>query len=249
MTLQPQKGGVLVIIQARMGSSRLPGKVMKPLLGEPMLKILLQRVSRVSEINQIVVATTTEPADRVIADACTEWGYGTFRGSETDVLDRFYQAARLLSPEAVIRITSDCPLIEPTLISEMIQDFRKQISVDYLTNTLPPRTFPRGLDTEIFTFAALKRAWEEASGEGFREHVTPYFYKNPKEFVCKGFFSKKDYSHFRWTVDTPEDYELIKRIYEAFGRFDFSWLEVIELLKKHPEWSDLNANIQQKNVV
>jgi len=249
MTSLQQKGGVLLIVQARMGSSRLPGKVMKPLLGEPMLKILLQRLSRVPEINQIIVATTTEPPDRVIVDACAEWGYRTFRGSETDVLDRFYQAAQSLSPDVVIRITSDCPLIEPTLISEMIREFRKETSVDYLTNTLPPRTFPRGLDTEIFTFAALERAWKEASGEGFREHVTPYFYKNPKKFICKGFFSQKDYSRFRWTVDTSEDYELIKRIYDALGRFDFGWLEVIDLLKKHPEWSELNANIQQKNVV
>jgi spore coat polysaccharide biosynthesis protein SpsF len=238
---------IVAIVQARMGSSRLPGKVLKPVLNEPLLKILLQRLKTVPQIDEIVIATTLNQKDQVIEDLSASLGYVCFRGSETDVLDRFYHAAMQATAGIVIRITADCPLVEPQLISSMLNKFHEH-PVDYLSNTMPPRTFPRGLDAEIISMAALAEAWSSDKNPAYREHVTPYIYLNQEKFRCDGFYSSIDYSNFRWTVDTPEDYELITKIFNSFGHYHFNWSEVIKLMQDNPSWRTLNAHIEQKKV-
>jgi len=239
---------IVGIIQARMGSTRLPGKVLLDLAGEPMLARVVSRTKRASMLHEVVVATTTNPADERIVDLCTVNDWSCFCGSEDDVLDRYYQGAVRYQADVVVRITSDCPLIEPQLIDQIVQEFLDHSSVDYASNTLPPRTFPRGLDVEVITFEALKHAWSEDDNPVWREHVTPYIYRHPEKFRLHAVRNDINYSHMRWTVDTPQDLTLIRRIYEYFGNDSFSWCEVLALLEHHPEWLELNKGTVQKEV-
>lgn len=240
---------IVAIVQARMGSTRLPGKVLMDLVGEPMLVRVVRRLRRAHTLNEIVVAATVEPADQVIADLCTEQGWPCYRGSQDDVLDRYYQAALQYRADAVVRITSDCPLIDASVVDRVVQEFlARQPHADYVSNTLSPRTFPRGLDTEIMRFGALEQAWRDAAEVPFREHVTLFMYRHPERFRLQGVFHDTDLSGLRWTVDTPEDRQLVQRIYEHFGHDGFSWQEVLELLTQHPEWQEINRGIQQKTV-
>ena len=240
---------VVAIIQARMGSSRLPGKAMADLGGAPMLARVVARTSRAATVRQVVVATTTETADQVIVDLCAARGWACFRGSQDDVLDRYYQAARQFAAEVVVRITSDCPLIDPSIIDRVVTEFlRLQPDADYVSNVGSRRSFPRGLETEVFSFAALAKAWDEAREPAFREHVTLYMYRRPDRFRIHDFVNERDCSEMRWTVDTPEDYALVCRIYEHFGHDRFSWTEVLAVLAAHPEWLELNRHVRQKIV-
>ncbi|MDP3396779.1 MAG: glycosyltransferase family protein [Methanoregula sp.] len=237
----------VAIIQTRMGSTRLPGKVMKDLLGLPMIVRQMNRVKRSSLIDDIVIATTTKPADDVIVKLCSDRGWNCFRGSENDVLDRYYQAACVFDADPVVRITSDCPLIEPETTDLVIREYQKRRPhIDYACNFLPERTYPRGLDTEVFSFDALKESWEDDRNPAYREHVTQYILKNPDRFRIHGVMNDKDYSHMRWTVDTPEDFLLVQKIYGHFGSDDFSWKEALEFIRLHPELLEINRNIQQK---
>lgn len=239
---------VVAIIQARMGSTRLPGKVLLDLSGEPMLVRVVNRCRRATTVDQVIIATTTETRDEAIVDLCDSRGWACFRGSEDDVLDRYFQAARKHHAEVVVRITSDCPLIEPEIIDLTVREFLQDGTLDYVSNTLPPRTFPRGLDVEVMTFKALERAWQEDGNPAWREHVTPYIYHHPEEFALRTVTNDHDYSHMRWTVDTPEDLAFARRVYDHFGHDRFSWREVIALLEEHPEWLEINRHIQQKEV-
>ena len=171
-----------------------------------------------------------------------------FQGSENDVLDRYYQAALAFGAEAIVRITSDCPLIEPEIIDRVVSEFLSHYpDADYVCNVLP-RTFPRGLDVEVMSFEALKRAWHEDNNPAWREHVTQYIQRHPEIFRIRNVASEVDYSHMRWTVDTPEDLIFVRKIYEYFGHDNFSWKDVLHLLKLHPEWLEINRHIQQKMV-
>ncbi|RLC82174.1 MAG: acylneuraminate cytidylyltransferase [Chloroflexi bacterium] len=240
----------VAIIQAHMGSTRLPGKVLKDLAGEPMLARVVDRTRRTQTLDEVVVATTVQPADEAIVRLCAERGWPCFRGSEEDVLDRYYQAAVAHQADVVVRITSDCPLIEPEVVDLVVGEFlARQPEVDYVSNTLPPRTFPRGLDTEVVSFEALERAWREDENPAWREHVTPYIYRNPERFDCHGVTNEVDYSGMRWTVDTPEDLELVRRSYEHFGHDRFSWREVLAVLKERPDWLEINRHVRQKAIV
>lgn len=233
------------IIQARMGSTRLPGKILRPILGQPMLWWDVTRVRKSRLIDEIVIATTTESQDDQTAALCAANGWRCFRGSTDDVLDRYYQAAREVGATQVVRITSDCPLIEAAVIDLIIATHTSSAPApDYTSNALP-RSYPRGLDTEIFSFAALERAWRE-DRSGWREHVTPFIYNNPAMFRLNNVTNAADYSHHRWTVDTREDFELIERIYGAFGHGDFGWRDVLALLDAHPDWVEINQHIEQK---
>ena len=199
----------VAIIQARMGSSRLPGKVLMDLGGGTVLARVVRRLQRCRQISQIVVATTGEAERR-------SWRMRTsadfvFSGSEQDVLDRYYRAARANAAETVVRVTSDCPLIDPELVDETIRVFKDE-HADYASNVFP-RTYPRGLDTEVFTVAALDRAWREAREPHQREHVTPYLYEHPQIFRLASLSGDVDHSHYRWTLDTQEDLELLRAIY------------------------------------
>ena len=246
---------VAAIIQARMGSTRLPGKILEPICGKPLLQHVVERIKKVQKIDEIVIATTTSERDNVLANEVARiQEIGIFRGSEEDVLDRYYRVAQKAGAEVIIRITSDCPLIDPVVIDAMIEIFLKRITekapIDYLSNTLV-RTFPRGLDAEVFSFAALEKAFCEAK-EGYqREHVTPYIWQNPDIFKQECFKNEEDLSFHRWTVDEVEDLRLVREIYKELYRGGHCFLlkEVVDLFRRQPQLLDINAHIRQKELV
>jgi spore coat polysaccharide biosynthesis protein SpsF len=231
-----------------MGSTRLPGKVLKELCGRPVLLHVVERLRARRRLDGIVVATTDQPADNIIVDLCRQEGIACCRGSETDVLDRYRQAAREQGAEIVVRITADCPLLDPGLVDRMLAAFAAQAPpAAYLSNTLR-RTFPRGLDVEIFTAAALARAWREARSPAEREHVTPYIYRHPELFRLANYEHEVDLAAHRWTLDTPADWELIAAVYRQLYRPDklFGMTEVLALLERQPQLAGLNRQVRQK---
>jgi len=231
-----------------MGSTRLPGKVLMDIGGRTALARVVRRLSRATLVNEVIVATSVLPTDDAIVRECERLGVSCFRGSESDVLDRYYWAAKDCGADAVVRVTSDCPLIDPQLVDETIQAFATE-EADYASNVIP-RTYPRGLDTEVFTTEALAWAWLEAREPHQREHVTPYFYEHPGTFKIASAASHADFGRHRWTLDTPEDLELIRAIYVRFdNRDDFSWRDVFDLMEREPELSRLNAHVIQKVVM
>lgn len=224
---------VVAIVQARMGSIRFPNKVMRHVLGRPMIEVLLHRLAQSKRINQIVLATSDHDRNQPLAVHVQKLGFSVYQGSEDDVLDRYYQAAKLHHADVVIRVTGDCPLIDPGLVDELIDEFDKS-GVDYLSNTLVP-TYPDGLDTEVFRFAALEKAATEATLPFDREHVTPYL-KKAKRFLVVNHKNCEDLSGERWTVDEPEDFEVVSSVFKYFSpRQDFNWREVLALSKQQPE--------------
>ncbi len=241
--------GVVAIIQARMGSSRLPGKALKEIGGEPMLFRVVLRARRAQTLGQVVVATTTDEGDDAIADFCNTAGFPCFRGDPYDVLDRYYQAASLFDARVVVRLTGDCPLIDPLEIDRTVQAFNAA-GVDFAANRLPPpwgRTTPIGMDTEVVSFKTLKRAWQEAEAVYAREHVMPYLYEQEGRFTVTLVDYPIDLGHLRLTVDTSEDLTLVRRIYDHFGnRDDFSLKDVLLLLKENQELLTINAEVKHK---
>jgi len=239
---------VVAIIQARMGATRLPGKVLMDVAGQPMLERVVNRASRSKIVSNVVIATTTQPGDDSIASLCEAHGWQHFRGSETDVLDRYYQAALAFRADIIVRITADCPLIEPEIIDRIVNEFLSVYKdADYVSNTLI-RTFPRGLDVEVISYSALTKAWQEDHDPVSREHVTPYIWRQPDKFKIHSITNDDDYSYMRWTVDTAEDLAFVRKVYDHFKDDTFSWREVLELLKEHPEWLEINRDVQQKVV-
>ena len=240
---------VVAIVQARMGSSRLPGKVLKDIAGQPMLAWVVERARQARRLDFVVVATTDQPEDDAVAEFCAGRAWPCFRGSQFDVLDRYYQAAKHFSADVVVRLTADCPLIDPTVIDEVVGVLLER-QLDFAANRLPPpwkRTYPIGLDVEAVTIAALERAWREASRPYEREHVMPYLYDEPGRFRIAVIDAHGDYGAMRWTVDTPEDLAAVRKIFELFGgRRDFDWLEVLELVDHVPELGQLNMNVKPK---
>jgi spore coat polysaccharide biosynthesis protein SpsF len=264
------KPNIVAIIQARMRSSRLPNKVLLDIAGEPMLAHVVARASLAKTIDSVVVATTTDPSDDRVEMLCKQRGYAYYRGSEFDVLDRYYQAARLAGADAIVRVTADCPLIDPDLIdltvntflgleSEFLQETRSLrppppdsfAAYDFTATRLPPpwkRTFPIGQDIEVCSFTGLELAWREASSQHQREHVMPFFYDQPERFRIKVLDNNIDYGALRWTVDTPEDLELIREIFARFpGRRDFTWLDVLALFENEPGLAQINTQIRHKD--
>ncbi len=232
---------VVALVQARMGSTRLPDKVMKPIGGIPMIELLLSRLSKSKEINQIVVATSVDQRNQPLVDHIRKLGYTCEQGSENDVLERFVQAARAYHADVVVRITGDCPLVDAELVDECIRQF-KGSDVDYLTNTIPP-TYPDGLDIEVFTFYALEQAAIETNKPFDREHVTPYL-REPGRFKIGSVQYTSDLSALRWTVDEPADFAVIEKVFQHFQPdIDFTWQEVLNLQKQQPEVFRLNQNI------
>jgi spore coat polysaccharide biosynthesis protein SpsF len=228
-----------------MGSTRLPGKVLIDLGGESVLSRVVRRLRQATLIDEIVVATTISAADNAIVSECRRFSVAVFRGEENDVLDRYYHAARWVGADAVVRITSDCPLIDAEVTDNTIREFLS-CSPDYASNALQ-RTYPRGLDTEVVTRQALTRAWQEARFSYQRAHVTPYIYENPNSFYILAVRGEVDYSDYRWTLDTPEDLAFIRAICERMGNDDgFSWRDVLALLQREPELTELNREVRQK---
>ncbi len=243
---------MVCIVQARMGSSRLPGKVAMDILGKTMLERVIDRALAIDHIDQVVVATSSKPADQRVASLAQKLGVPCFRGSESDVLDRYYQTAEAYRANAVVRITADCPLLDPQISSLVVRRFL-EIRPDYCANTLE-RTFPRGLDTEVVSIQALETSHREATESPDREHVTRFIWRQPQKFTLLSVRGSDDNSNHRWTVDTPEDLEFVKKIYRhilntphgerAFHGSD----KILALLHKHPDWVDINASIEQKSV-
>lgn len=241
---------IVIIIQARMGSTRLPGKSMKELLGMPMLAFLLERLSLVKLADSIVVATSDKPEDDSIAALCEAKKIPCFRGSEEDVLSRYKGAAEKAHATAVVRISGDCPLMDPAIVDQIIQRYIDLApEVDYVSNTLE-RTFPRGMDVELFSKSALDQAEEQSKKREEREHVTPYIYRHPELFHLHNVRASKDHSSLRLTVDTPADFQLIHLICEALypTKPQFTLEDILKLFHKHPEWISINADIKQKTI-
>jgi len=230
-----------------MGSSRLPGKVLLPLGEGTVLANVVRRVQRVRLAHEVLVATSESSRDGAIVEECGRLGVRSFRGSENDVLDRYYRAACSRAAEAVVRVTADCPLIDPELINETVRVFLRE-SADYGSNVFP-RRYPRGLDTEVFTASALERAWNEAREPHQREHVTPYFYEHPEIFRISSAAAEVDHSQYRWTLDTPEDLQLLRAVFENVpNASNCGWKEVLGLMQARPELAALNAAVAQKYV-
>jgi len=233
---------IVALVQARMGSTRLPGKVLKSIVGKPMIEILLTRLSQSNELDSIVVATSEESQNDQLQSIVESLGYQCTRGSEKDVLGRFYQSAKSADADVVVRITGDCPLVDPALVDLCIQGF-KQCQVDYFSN-VDPATFPDGLDIEVMSFASLERANNETNAEFDREHVTPYI-RNSDAFTKESINHTEDLSNQRWTVDEPEDLIVVTNIFEYFSpNLLFDWQQVLDLRNTQPELFYANLKIQ-----
>ncbi|MFH1265020.1 MAG: glycosyltransferase family protein [Planctomycetota bacterium] len=239
---------VVAIIQARMGSTRLPGKVLLDLAGRTMLARVVRRVGRAALIDEVMVATADAPDDDAIVEECRRLRVPCFRGSEHDVLDRFHRAAIAHRADVVVRITADCPLIDPEVTDRVIRAFVDE-RPDYASNILR-RTYPRGLDTEVMTAAALVRASSEAGEAYQRTHVTPYLYQHPKSFRLLSVAGVEDLSAHRWTVDSPRDLQFARAVYQRMAGDDaFSWHDVCRLVAEEPTLADLNRDVRQKALV
>jgi spore coat polysaccharide biosynthesis protein SpsF len=282
------KPRVIAIIQGRMSSSRLPGKILTDIAGRPMLQRVFLRTSRAATVTDTIFATTTDPSDDPVAEYCDLSGIPFTRGSLYDVLDRYYQTAKQAKADVVVRITADCPVIDPDLIDDAVNaiwgrlegmpnrldDLKRPLlpdqlvfAADFVCNRLPPpfhRTYPIGLDVEVCTFVALEKAWKEATEVFHREHVMPYFYEGVelnklnhkleygtslRSYRIALLHHTTDFGNYRWTVDTPEDLEFIRKVYSRFdGRDDFSWKEVLDLVHNEPQLMQINANVQHKTL-
>ena len=236
----------VIIVQARMASTRLPGKVLLPLGGEPMLTRLVQRLRRVRRADAILIATTTSASDDAIVALCEHLGVAHHRGSEHDVLSRYAEAATRHQADVVVRVTSDCPLIDPALIDQAIA--RYQVGdVGCVSNMLPP-SWPYGMAVEVFGAQALAEAHAQASQAAEREHVTPFLYARPERYRLHNIASPVNLSAQRWTVDTPEDYELVRRLFDAVfaAQPDFTLADLQAAMQAHPDWFAINQHIVQK---
>lgn len=268
---------VVAIIQGRMSSSRLPGKILADIGGQPMLSRVYVRTARAKTLGEVIFATTTDASDDPVAEYCDFSGIPFTRGSLYDVLDRYYQAAKEAKADVVVRITADCPVIDPELIDNVVNTLLDD-EYDFVCNRLPPpwtRTYPIGLDVEACTFKVLKKAWKEAKEPQHREHAMPYFYEGVQfESKVKGrksdlrrstfdfeqgvslrgfrvalLHNPTDFGDYRWTVDTPEDLEFMREVYSRFdGRDDFTWKEVLDLVHDNPELAKINAGVQHKTL-
>jgi spore coat polysaccharide biosynthesis protein SpsF len=234
---------ILAILQARMDSTRLPGKVMKPILGTPMIFLQIERIARARHIDKLLVATTSDEADNVVADECIRRGLAVYRGSQLDVLDRYVKAAEEYRPRAVVRLTADCPLADWTVIDCAVQTYFHG-HYQYVTN-VNPQTYPDGLDVEIVDYEALRIANIEARLPSEREHVTPFISARPERFSAGSLRSPVDLSAMRWTVDEPEDFELVRAIYEALypTKPAFETRDILDFLRERPELIRLNQHI------
>ena len=231
-----------------MGSTRLPGKVLKQIGNKTMLEHAVRRTQKADTVDRVVVATTTESEDDAIVSHAGAMGVSTFRGSESDVLDRYYRAAKEYDVDTVVRITSDCPLTDPGVTDRAVRTFEKH-KPDYASTSLKERTYPRGIGAEVMTFEALERAWKQADKSYERAHVTPYMYQHPEQFhLVKVTSEHGDHSRHRWTVDTPDDLAFVRAVFERLDDPFASWTEVLQVLEAEPEFMRINQHVQQKQL-
>ena len=240
----------VIIVQARMTSTRLPGKILLEVMDKPLLEYQVERLRRVKMADEIIIATTVNETDMPVVDFCKRLRMPYFRGSENDVLSRYYYAAKQYQADIVVRITSDCPVIDPVIVQEIITFFiANRNHYDYVSNGLE-ESYPRGMDTEVFYIRTLEEAYAKATEQAEREHVTPFIYRHPERYRLFNYKNTCDQSHYRWTVDTIEDFTLIRYILETLYPINpqFSMQDIIELLDKHPEWMEINAVVRQKEI-
>lgn len=239
----------IAIIQARMTSTRLPGKVTKEIVGIPMLGHVIERLKKSRLVDEIVIATTKNKS-KPILEIAQNYNVESFSGSKDDVLDRYYQAVKKYKAEPIVRITSDCPLLDPEVVDKVIRYYmERKDSLDYVTNTLT-RSYPRGLDTEVFSFSALEKAWREAKEVYQREHVTPYIYEHTEIFRLANVENNEDLSYMRWTVDEEKDLEFVREVYKRLYKEGevFLMQDVLNLLKKEPQLMETNKEAKQKKL-
>jgi spore coat polysaccharide biosynthesis protein SpsF len=230
---------IVTILQARMGSTRLPGKTMKNLCGKPLLWYSYSRASQSKRTANTIIATTISPLDDAIADWCTMQKIPFFRGSEEDVLDRYYRCAKENEASVIVRLTADNPFCDPKVIDLLIDEFFKD-PADYVSNRINTRTWPYGLDAEVFSYKALESAFIEVKEPYEREHVTPYIYRNPSLFKLREVPLEQDLSAFRLSVDYPEDFELCEILIEQYKADRLDWREIITILQLNPELAGIN---------
>ncbi len=243
MTATPPLTGA--IVQARFGSVRLPGKVLADLGGKPMLERVLERVAAATRVALVVLATTADPEDTPLAALGEALGARVFRGSADDVLDRYHRAATAHGIDVIVRVTGDCPLVDPALIDRTVAVFAEG-DCDYVSTSYPVATFPDGLDVEVFSRTALDRAWREARLGSEREHVTPYIWKHPRGFRLKAVTHAENLSAMRWTVDLDRDLEFVRCVYRRLEPASgpvFGMQEILDLLRRHPEIAAINRGI------
>lgn len=239
---------IAAIIQARMGSTRFPGKIMKEIKGKSLLEHQIERIRKSKKIDQIIIATSVKESEQPIVTLCEKLSIPYFRGSEQDVLERYYETAKHYKVDVIIRLTSDCPIIDPTVIDAVVNKYLEHaLATSYVSNTIE-RSFPRGLDVEVFSFEALEKAHLTATLEAEREHVTAYMYTNQSDIKVANFKGKIDYSNNRWTVDTSDDFKLIELIInELYNPEEIFLLEdVIAVLMENPDWKKINNHVEQK---
>lgn len=241
----PRPRRVVGIVQARMGSSRFPGKVLADLAGAPMLVQIIQRVRPSRWLDALVVATTEERPDDALVVATQQVGLPWFRGSAEDCLDRYYRAAVHFQAELIVRLTADNPMVEAGFVDWVVDQFlAASPPYDYMSSWAS-QTFPVGLSVEVITVSALAMAWKEETTRQGREHVTPFLYQHPDRFRIGQVTSPQDYSHLRWTVDTPDDLAFVRRLYDHMGRAQFSWREAVAVLEQNPALLEINTQIRQ----
>ena len=236
---------ITAIVQARTGSTRFPNKVFAELVGKPLIAHIIERLRFSKEVESIILATTTNPDDDLLERWAATHAISVYRGSEEDVLARFYYAGKTSRSDIIVRITADDPFKDPMITDRVIGALRDQ-SLDFAFNNRPP-TFPEGLDAEVFTFSALKRASAEAKDPFEREHVTQYFYRHPELFTQTNISHPSDLSHLRWTLDTEEDYQMVSRVYEKLYRPGKIFLmnDILDLLKQYPEIARINSAVKR----
>lgn len=236
----------VAIIQARMGSTRLPGKVLREISGRPMIDCVVDRARQMSETRETVVATSTLDREEPLVSHLEEREIPVVRGPEQDVLARYVQAAEARDAEVVVRITADCPLLMPAVSDRVFRAFRES-GCDYASNTLD-RTYPQGLDTEVLSAETLRRVDQEASDPADREHVTRYVRRHPEDFEVRSVTDDTDRSDLRWTVDEELDLQFVRRVYGALGdkAIEATYDDVLDVLEAHPEWTAINQGVEQK---
>ncbi len=243
MNADAARGRIAAIIQARVGSSRLPGKVLRPIAGRPMLERLIERVRRARSIDEIIVATSTDAGDDAVAQVAAQCGTLFYRGDLTDVLDRYRSAAAAYEVDEIVRITADCPLIDPAVVDTIVEQHVRDRN-DYTSNTIE-RSYPDGLDTEVVRREALEIAWREADDRYEREHVTPFFHRQAQRFRRGSVVSGRDLASLRWTVDAPEDLAFVDEIFSDLypQNPEFGMDDILRFLALRPELCDLNGHL------
>jgi spore coat polysaccharide biosynthesis protein SpsF len=236
---------VVAIIQARMGSTRLPGKTLADIAGKSLLGHVIERVKNSHTVDDIVVATTVESDDQAVLSLATEYGVKTYAGNSDDVLDRYYQAARKAEANLIVRVTADDPFKDPEVLDKIVHHLLTHPGLDYASNTLEP-TYPEGLDIEVFTFEALERAWSQACLPSEREHVTPYIWKNGDKFKSANVKHHTDLSHLRWTLDYEEDLRFTREVYaRLYGESIFLMQDILDVLQAEPDLVKINQGIER----